>query len=243
MESSPEVHTKPHRETYKDAKPILVAVDNVIFGFDEEEEELKILLFKRLVDPEAGGWSLVGSFVQEDESAAEAGSRILDKFTGLNNVFLEQFITYSDVNRDPGARVISISYYSLIQIQEHDKKLVESHNAKWFKISDIPELVIDHSRIINDALIQIRQNARIKPIGFNLLPVKFTLPKLFKLYQCILQEPLDDRNFRKKILSTGLLDKLNEKDKSSSKKGAFLYQFNANKYFQLVKEGYDVLFH
>lgn len=243
MENDPHVLSKPHIETYQDARHILVAVDNVIFGFDPEDEVLKVLLFKRLVEPEAGGWSLIGSFVQPDESAVAAAARILHKFTGLKDVFLEQFITYSDVERDPGARVISISYYSLIQINEHDRDLVAAHNAQWFDVREIPDLVIDHSIMVNDALVKIRENARFKPIGFNLLPEKFTLPKLFKLYQSIMSEPLDDRNFRKKILASGVLDKLEEKDKSTSKKGAYLYKFNEEKYFQLVRDGYNVLFH
>lgn len=229
-----------HNETYKDGKPILVAVDNVIFGFDPEEEKLKILLFKRQVDPEAGKWSLIGSFVQENESAEVAAQRILTKFTGLEDVFLEQFHTYSNVDRDPGARVISIGYYSLIRIDEHKEELVNSFEAKWFELNQVPELVIDHTQMVEDALHILQNDSKRKPIGFNLLPERFTIPKLLKLYQEILQIELDDRNFRKKILSASYLDRLDEKDKSSSKKGAFLYQFNVEKYFELVKEGYNL---
>ena len=233
------METIAHAETYIDAKPILVAVDNVIFGFDPNEEMLKILLFKRQVDPEAGKWSLVGSFVQEDESGAEAATRILNKFTGLKDVFLQQFKTYSDTQRDPGARVISIGYYSLIRINEEKTKLIEAHNAQWFELKSIPDLAVDHKKIAMDALQLLRNHAIQKPIGFNLLPKEFTLPKLLKLYTEILEEPLDDRNFRKKILSAGFLNKLDKKDKSNSKKGAYLYQFDSEKYFELVKRGYS----
>ena len=231
--------TLTHIESYIDASPILVAVDNVIFGFDPVEEKLKILLFKRRVDPEAGKWSLIGSFIQEGESGAQAAIRILQKFTGLKDVFLEQFKTYSDANRDPGARVISIGYYSLIRISEENTKLIEAYDAQWFEINSIPDLAVDHHRIVKDAQLLLKNNAIQRPIGFNLLPEEFTLPKLLKLYKEILQEPLDDRNFRKKILSAGFLRKLDKKDKTTSKKGAFLYQFDSEKYFELVKNGYS----
>ncbi len=233
------MNTLTHSESYKDAKPILVAVDNVIFGFDPIEEKLKVLLFKRRVDPEAGKWSLIGSFIQEGESGSQAAERILFKFTGLKDVFLEQFKTYSDTMRDPGARVIAIGYYSLIRISEENTNLIQAYDAQWFEIASIPDLAVDHDKITKDALRLLRDNAIQRPIGFNLLPKEFTLPKLLKLYTEILQEPLDDRNFRKKILSAGFLIKLKKKDKSGSKKGAFLYEFDSEKYFEQLKNGYS----
>lgn len=235
--------TDESTSTYIVAQPILVAVDNVIFGFDSEEEKLKVLLFKRKVEPFAGQWSLVGSFVQPNESAVVAASRILTEFTGLSSVFLEQLHCYSSVDRDPGDRVISIAYYSLIQLQKYRKELVEQHEAAWFEINEIPELVIDHQQMVTDALLKLQDKARRKPVGFNLLPPKFTLPQLFKLYREIYQKDIDDRNFRKKILATDLLERLNTKDKTTSKKGAFHYQFNKDKYHQLETDGYDIVFH
>ncbi|SMD32915.1 ADP-ribose pyrophosphatase YjhB, NUDIX family [Reichenbachiella faecimaris] len=235
--------TDESTSTYIVAQPILVAVDNVIFGFDGEEEKLKVLLFKRKVEPFAGQWSLVGSFVQPNESAVVAASRILTEFTGLESVFLEQLHCYSSVDRDPGDRVISIAYYSLIQLETYRKKLVEEHEAAWFELHEIPDLVIDHKQMVADALVKLQDNARRRPVGFNLLPPKFTLPQLFKLYQEIYQKEIDDRNFRKKILATDLLEKLDTKDKTTSKKGAFHYQFNKTKYQQLETDGYDILFH
>lgn len=232
-----------HSETYQDAVPILVAVDNVIFGFDNFDHKLKVLLFKRQVAPEAGNWSLIGSFVKTDESAVDASQRILTKFTGLKDVFLQQFKTYAGVNRDPGARVISIGFYSLIRIKEENQTLTETFDASWYDLDEIPPLVIDHGKIIDDALGLLQVDGRRKPIGFNLLPKKFTIPQLFQLYQEIYRKPLDDRNFRKKILSTGLLKKLNEKDKSASKKGAFLFSFDERKYEELRNEGFDIQFH
>lgn len=229
--------------TYLVAQPLLVAVDNVIFGFDVEEEKIKILLFKRKIEPFAGLWSLVGSFIQPNETAVAASSRILTEFTGLKDVFLEQLHCYSGVQRDPEDRVISIAYYSLIQLGEYKKQLVDDHDAGWFEVNNIPDLVLDHKQMVIDALTKLQENARRRPVGFSLLPPKFTLPQLFKLYQEIYQYPIDDRNFRKKILATDLLEKLPTKDKSGSKKGAFHYQFNKRKYLQLETEGYDIIFH
>ncbi|PIB34267.1 DNA mismatch repair protein MutT [Reichenbachiella sp. 5M10] len=231
-----------HSESYQEATPILVAVDNVIFGFDPDEEKLKVLLFKRQVAPQAGTWSLIGSFIQPQESGVQAAARILQKFTGLDEVYLEQFHAYTQPSRDPGARVISITYYSLIRINEQNDELVNTYQARWFDLTDIPPLVVDHNHMVQDALTHLQGKIKRKPIGFNLLPDEFTLPKLLKLYMEIYQAPIDDRNFRKKILSTGILDRLDKKDKSASKKGAFLYQFNEEKYFSLVDDGYDIAF-
>ncbi len=222
---------------YYGSDPILTAVDNIIFGFDAKEEKLKILLFKRLVEPFSGQWSLIGSFIRPDENADTSAHRILKELTGISKVFLEQLKCYTNIDRDPGARVISIAYYSLIRLDDHDKDLVKSYDAEWFDIDDIPDLVLDHNEMVNDALVQLRILSRRKPIGFELLPKQFTLPKLIKLYQEIYQHPLDDRNFRKKILGFGLLNKLDKKDKSTSKKGAFLYKFDREKYMELLDKG------
>ena len=181
---------------YYGSDKILVAVDCIIFGFDIIEEKLKILLFKRLVEPFAGQWSLVGSFVRKDEDISVAASRILFELTGLGEVFMEQLKSYGKPDRDPGSRVISITYYSLIQIND---KLNNLHDAKWFDIKDMPELVLDHDKMVQDAQEQLKQNAIRRPIGFNLLPEYFTLPQLLKVYKEIYQKPLDDRNFRKKF--------------------------------------------
>ncbi len=222
---------------YGETEPILIAVDNIIFGFHPKEEKLKVLLFKRLVEPFSGLWSLIGSFVRPDENARTSANRILNELTGISNVFLEQLKCYTDVDRDPGDRVISIAYYSLIRLDEHDKELVESFGAKWFNINEVPDLVLDHNQMVKDALNQLQITSRRRPIGFELLPKHFTLPKLIKLYQEIYQHPLDDRNFRKKILSFGLLNKLDKKDKTTSKKGAFLYKFDREKYKELLEKG------
>ena len=227
---------------YYGSDKLLVAVDCIIFGFDVKAEQLKLLLFNREVEPFKGMWSLIGSFVQKEEHLDDAAKRVLYELTGLNEVFLEQHKTYGQKNRDPGDRVISVSFWSLIKIEDPDGSLIKDHQARWFPVQELPELVIDHNKMVEDALEKIRRNARYRPVGFELLPKKFTLPQLLKLYQEIYQMPIDDRNFRKKILSTSLLKKLDTKDKSSSKKGAFHYMFDQEKYDELMKKGFDIEF-
>jgi ADP-ribose pyrophosphatase YjhB (NUDIX family) len=214
----------------------LLAVDCVIFGFDNNE--LKLLLIKRNMEPGLGMWSLMGGFPRHDEGLYQAAERVLAQLTGLRNVYLEQLFAYGDVDRDPGERVVSIAYYSLIKIEDYDKDLVKENNAHWRPVSNIPDLVFDHREMVDKAMRRLRRRARIQPIGFELLPEKFTMPQLQSLYEAIYQKELDKRNFVKKILSMGLLDKLEEKDKSTSKKGAFLYRFNPEKYQELVSKGF-----
>jgi len=215
---------------------LLLAVDCVIFGFDEQE--LKLLLVKRNMEPEKGRWSLMGGFPKQDEGLYESAERVLKQLTGLQNVYLEQLHAYGNIGRDPGERVVSIAYCSLIKIADYDKDLVKENNAHWRPVGDIPELVFDHREMVEKALRRLRRRARIQPIGFELLPEKFTMPQLQSLYEAIYQKELDKRNFCKKILSMGLLDKLEEKDKSTSKKGAFLYRFNPEKYQELLSKGF-----
>ncbi|MUP46178.1 NUDIX domain-containing protein [Gramella sp. BOM4] len=224
-------------DLYQVKEKMYVATDCIIFGFDNGR--LKLLLFKRLVEPLKGRWSLIGSFVRLDEDIDVAGRRVLKEITGLDNVFMQQLKTYGKKDRDPGYRCISVAQYALIRIDEHDKKLVEDNQAFWFEINDLPELILDHGQMVQDALIQLRNNARYKPIGFELLPEKFTLPQLQSLYEAIYQKELDSRNFRKKVLSLNVLRKLDEKDKSGSKRGAFLHKFDHENYTKLLESGYN----
>ncbi|WP_150451411.1 NUDIX hydrolase [Arenibacter lacus] len=225
------------KNSYSVAPSILVATDCIVFGFDKGV--LKLLVFKRRVEPFKDQWSLIGSFVKEDESVTEAGRRVLYQFTGLEDVFQEKLRVYSDVNRDPGARCISIAQYALIRINDYDKGQVEKHGAKWFAMDQLPDMVLDHQEMIADALEGLRRKAAHKPIGFELLPKKFTLPRLQALYESIYQRKMDDRNFRKKVMSLDLLIKLDEKDKSTSRKGAFLYKFDYDKYKKFEKSGFN----
>ncbi|NNG10422.1 MAG: NUDIX hydrolase [Arenibacter sp.] len=225
------------KRTYTEQPKILVATDCCVFGFDKGI--LKLLVFRRRIDPFKGEWSLIGSFVDEEESVTEAARRVLLEFTGLENIFLEELKVYSDVERDSGARCISVAQYALIRINDYDKEQVERHGAKWFAIDEIPNLVLDHNVMVADALDRLRQKTTRAPIGFELLPEKFTIPQLQSLYEAICQRKLDDRNFRKKLLSFGLLIKLDEKDKTTSKKGAFLYKFDHDKYKNLEESGFN----
>jgi hypothetical protein len=211
-------------------------VDCIIFGF--EDGKLKLLIIKRKVDPMEGAWSLVGGFVQDGESTDNAAIRVLRQTTGIQDIYMDQLQCYGDTDRDTGARVISIAYYALIRISEHDRLLAAAHGAHWLSLHQIPELIFDHNKMLNDALDRLRDKARFHPIGFELLPEKFTLPQLRNLYEEICQRVLDKRNFRKKILAMDIMEKLEEKDKTSSKKGAHLYRFDRTKYDALTQHGF-----
>lgn len=226
--------TNKESQYYEKSDRHLVAVDCIIFGF--QNEVLKILVVRRKVAPLIGQWSLIGSFLKSDEHIDDAAKRILQESTGLKDVFLEQLHCFGNKNRDPGARVISVAYTALIRLDESDESKVEAFGAKWIPLDQKPDLVVDHDEMMSLALKQLQRKARFYPIGFELLPKKFTLPQLLKLYQAIYQQKIDDRNFRKKILSLNILIKSDEKDKSFSKKGAFFYSFNKKKYERMVKE-------
>jgi 8-oxo-dGTP diphosphatase len=222
-------------DKYKSQQRVLVAVDCIIFGFDGHQ--LQALLIKRGFEPESGKWSLMGGFVNPQESTDEAAIRVLHQLTGLNDVYLEQLYCFGDVNRDLADRVISIAYFALINIADYTDQLEEGHQAKWFPLHKIPRLIFDHTEMIAKAKERLKEKAMSHPIGFELLSEKFTLSQLQKLYEAIYEGPLDKRNFTKKILSLGILTKLKEKEKESSRKGAFYYVFNKKKYGQLKEEG------
>jgi hypothetical protein len=218
---------------------ILVAVDAIIFGFNENEHDLKLLLLKRNFEPEKGKWSLMGGFVAPEESLDRSAQRIVSQLTGLDDVYMEQLFAFGDINRDAGGRIISVAYFSLIKINEHDSELVKKHGASWISVTQLPQLIFDHQDMVKKALRKLRIRARTQPIGFELLPEKFTIPQLQRLYEAIYQAPFDKRNFRRKLLAMGLLEKLNEKEKETSKKGAFYYQFNQQKYEELLEKGFN----
>ncbi|WP_236025591.1 NUDIX hydrolase [Algoriphagus oliviformis] len=223
---------------YENVRPLLIAVDCIIFGV--QDTELKLLIFKREVEPLAGAWSLLGSFVNRDESVDTAAERILFELTGLEDIYMEQLHCYGALDRDPGGRVVSIAYWSLIRVdQNHLEFNVRSHEAKWVSLDKIPDLVLDHRDMVERAIANLREKARFKPVGFELLPEEFTLGQLLKVYEAIFDHPIDSRNFRKKLLNSGLLIPLTKKDKSTSKKGSFLYKFNQETYRQLSQEGYN----
>lgn len=225
---------------YKDHDHLLVALDCIIFGFDRNE--LKLLLIKRDFEPEKGNWSLMGGFLKKDESLDAAAGRVLNTLTGLKNIYLEQLYAFGEVDRDPVERTVSVAYYALIDIHSHDKELVEQHSASWFSINDVPDLIFDHNKMVDAALKRLRYKASHQPVGFELLPDRFTLPELQKLYEGIYDTRLDKRNFRRRILSMDVLVKTDEKQKKYSKKGAFLYEFDKDKYTQKVTDGDSLVF-
>lgn len=217
--------------TYKEIQQITLAVDCIIFGFNDNN--LEVLLIHRGFEPERERWSLLGGFVKNEEDVEEAAHRILKNLSGLDNIYMEQVKTFGKSNRDPYERVVSVTHSALILKDNYDTALIEKYRAEWFPIDALPNLIFDHEEMIIAALNRLRRRIKITPVGFNLLPEKFTLPQLQKLYEGILGEELDKRNFRKKLNSTGLLIKLNEKDKTESKKGAFLYRFDEKEFREL----------
>lgn len=216
----------------------LLAVDCIIFGYDITEKEIKLLLSKRIFEPAMGKWSLAGGFVENNESLDEAASRILRNITGLEAVYLKQSYSYGKTDRDPGDRVVSVAYFALIAIRDIDKDLAVKNGVHWRSISRLPDLIFDHPLMVKRALTDLQNQVKVKPIGFELLPEKFTLVQLQDLYEAIYQRNVDKRNFRKKILSMGILEKLNEKEKETSKKGAYYYKFNEDTYTRLIQNGF-----
>ncbi|MGB3149236.1 MAG: NUDIX domain-containing protein [Maribacter sp.] len=214
--------------TYKEIQQITLAVDCIIFGFNDNK--LEVLLIHRGFEPEKERWSLIGGFVENEEDVDEAAHRILKKLSGLEDVYMEQVKTFGKSKRDPYERVVSVTYSALILKNNYDADLVKKYRAEWFPIDELPDLIFDHGEMIVAALNRLRRRIKIAPVGFNLLPEKFTLPQLQKLYEGILGEELDKRNFRKKLKSMNFLIRLNEKDKSESKKGAFFYRFDEKEY-------------
>ena len=220
--------------TYYNINPrFYVSVDCIIFGFDKGS--LKLLLLKRNFEPAKGSWSLMGGFVQDGESVDDAAKRVLAELTGLENVYMEQVGTFGEVDRDPGERVISVAYYALININEYDRNLVQQHNAHWAEINEIPPLVFDHPQMVKQARIMLQKKASSEPIGFNLLPSLFTLFQLQSLYEASYGEPLDKRNFRKRVADLNYIEKTDKIDKTGSKRGAALYKFNENAYRKAPK--------
>ena len=224
---------------YKSQDRLLLAVDCIIFGFDGKQ--MKALLIRRGFEPELGKWSLMGGFVSRDENVDEAAARVLKQLTGLTNIYMEQLFCFGDTERDSAGRVVSIAYFALINIEEYNDQLTRDHEARWFPLNKIPSLVFDHKRMVQTAKERLRQKIANHPIGFELLPVKFTLLQLQSLYEAIYESALDKRNFTRKILSLNILKKLAEKEKESSKKGAFYYVFDRNKYSKLDKDGVKFL--
>jgi len=230
-------HAHPHAYAYAHPRPALT-VDCVVFGLDAEG--LKVLLIERAHPPFAGGWAIPGGFVHVGESLDAAAKRELREETGLENVYLEQLYTFGEPDRDPREHVVSVAYFALTNRIEHEVKAdTDAREAAWFAVPDVPELAFDHARILDVAWKRLQGKVRYQPIGFELLPRKFTLTQLQRMYETILGRPMDKRNFRKKILKMGILRELDEIQQDVAHRAARLYRFNLKEYRKLERRGFN----
>jgi len=223
--------------TYDYPRPALT-VDCVVFGMDEED--LKVLLIKRGVEPFVGKWALPGGFVRMEEALDAAARRELEEEAGIRPSHLEQLYTFGEPGRDPRGRVVTVAYFALVKLTDHRVQAsTDAREAAWFSVWDTPKLAFDHADVLGTALQRLKGKLRYQPIGFELLPPKFTLTQLQRLYEIILERQLDKRNFRKKILSMDLLEELDEVEQDVSHRAARLYRFDHKKYKQLEKAGFN----
>lgn len=213
-----------------------LSVDCVIFGYDESD--LKVLLIECNMPPYEGKYSFVGAVMNPEESLDMAASRILKERTGLENVFLKQFHTFGDLNRHPLGRVVTVAYYSLIQIADYNPVDIQSRHLQWVSINEIKDLAFDHNTILDFAVNRLKKELRESPIGFNLLPAKFTLKQLQNLYEVVMGITLDKRNFRRKLLSLDILLDLKESQTSVAHRPAKLYSFDYKSYEQKINNGF-----
>ena len=227
----------PGRHVYDYPRPA-VAVDCVVLGLDTDD--LKVLLIRRGVEPWKGAWALPGGFVGEREGLEEAARRELAEETGIKDVFLEQLYTFGAPERDPRHRVISVAYYALAKLADfHLAAGTDAAGAGWHPLHKLPALAFDHATIIDTAVARLRGKVRYAPIGFELLPPRFTLTQLQRLYEIILERDLDKRNFRKKILSLGLVVETDEVEQGVRHRAARLYRFDKKKYERLLRSGFE----
>jgi 8-oxo-dGTP diphosphatase len=222
--------------TYEYARPALTT-DCVVFGLDDED--LKVLLIQRDLPPFEGGWALPGGFVRVGESIDDSARRELQEETGLKKVYLEQLYTFGEPDRDPREHVVTVAYYALVNLLDHPPKAdTDARNAAWFALDDIPKLAFDHRTILDSALVRLRGKLRYQPIGFELLPEKFTISELQWLYERILEQEIDKRNFRKKLNKLGILEETDEIQQDVAHRAARLYRFDRKRYQSLVKDGF-----
>ena len=214
-----------------------LTVDCAVFGLDDQG--LKVMLIERDLPPFEGKWALPGGFVRVDETLDDAALRELREETGLERVYLEQLYSFGDVDRDPRERVVTVAYYALVRLSDHKvQAATDARDAAWFAMDDLPSLAFDHDHILNVAHERLQGKLRYQPIGFELLPQKFTLTQLQKLYETVLGRALDKRNFRKKILGMDILVELDEVERDVAHRAARLYRFNKRQYQRLVKQGF-----
>lgn len=215
-----------------------VTVDCVVFGLDVDD--LKVLLIRRRLEPHQHQWALPGGFVRVEETLDEAARRELAEESGITDVYLEQLYTFGELDRDPRERVITVAYYALAKLSDHRiEASTDAEKVAWFALDDLPRLAFDHDRIIDRAIERLRGKVRYAPIGFELLPPRFTLTQLQRLYEIILTQPLDKRNFRKKLLSMDLLIETDEVEQGVRHRAARLYKFDRKKYEKLARQGFS----
>ncbi len=215
-----------------------ITVDNVIFGFDEGD--LKVLLIKRGEEPYLDQWALPGYFVYPTEDLDAAAIRVLEELTGISNVYLEQVKTFGTIDRHPFGRVITVGYFSLIKISNYTIQPASiALQAQWHSVASVSDLAFDHDEILAACFHRLKWLVRSRPVGFELLPAKFTLTELQHLYEAILETELDKRNFRKKILSMDLLVDLDESQEGVAHRPAKLYRFDRKRYEHLLEKGFS----
>jgi 8-oxo-dGTP diphosphatase len=213
-----------------------LAVDCVVFGLDEAD--LKVLLIQRKLPPFQHTWALPGGFVRVDETIDQAAARELAEEAGVEDVYLEQLYTFGAVDRDPRERVVTVAYYALAKLSDHRiRAATDAMGVGWFALDDLPKLAFDHKDIVRSAHDRLRSKVRYAPIGFELLPPRFSLTQLQRLYEIILGTALDKRNFRKKILAMDLIVETDELEQGVRHRAARLYRFDRRKYERLLKQG------
>ena len=213
---------------YNDHSKVFVSVDCIIFGFNGNS--LQVLIGKRQMDPGRGEWSLYGGFVGQDEDLEDAANRVILELTGMKGLYIRQVGAFGRIDRDPGERVISVAYCALINVKDYDDKLRAHHNLEWVSLSELPQLYSDHNQMIHNAISQIRRRISKEPLSFKLLPDLFTLTQLQHVFEAVMGEDIDKRNFRKRIKDIDFIEKTDLVDKVSSKRGATLYHFNKKAY-------------
>lgn len=224
---------------YEHARPS-VTVDCVVAGVDLSEEDLKVLLVQRGEEPYRGWWALPGGFVRMDETLEQAAARELDEESGLRDVYLEQLYTFGQPDRDPRDRVISVAYMALVNMEGRlPEATTDAVDAGWFSLDELPRLAFDHSTIIDMALERLRGKVTYQAVAFEFLPAKFTLTQLQRVIEIIVGSRMDKRNFRKKILSLGVLEPLDEIEKDVARRAARLYRFNRDRYNERLTQGLE----
>lgn len=213
---------------YREHSQYWVSVDCIVFGFDNNQ--LKLLIGRRQMDPGRGEWSLYGGFVRVNESLEDAANRVLHDLTGMRKIYMKQVGAFGAVDRDPGERVISVAYCALINVHDYDDKLREQYGLQWVDIDSLPRLYSDHNQMVKKAVMLLRHRIKTEPLSFNLLPDLFTLTQLQHVYEAILGGDIDKRNFRKRIKQIDFIEKTELIDKVTSKRGAALYRFNRKMY-------------